>query len=307
MIKQGLRRIAQTGRTNKLAWRYIHNLIPTVRYQLHRPTLAGESRRVLDDLNRDGVAITSVDSLLESSSLFAELCSTVSSLEKTLSDEIAAARVSVGPNGKNTSKPKDYLFKLLGDRPQLDTNSVFVRFALQKRILQIVNGYYGLFTRLEALNVWKNFATSHAPHASQLWHRDPDDPHCTMKVFVYLTDVNTEAGPLVYAAGTHSKGHLRREPAFRYKDGNTPRSDDTQMTEIVTPECWIKCVGEKGTIVFMDGRGFHKGGDARQRDRTVFVSMFTSRPAWVINSFDRPAKIQASEDRARAFALSAKS
>jgi hypothetical protein len=78
------------------------------------------------------------------------------------------------------------------------------------------------------------------------------------------------------------------------------------MTEIVAPERWIKCVGKKGTIVFMDGRGFHKGGDARQCDRTVFVSMFTSRPAWIINSFDRPAKIQASEDRARALALSAK-
>lgn len=304
MIKQGLRRITQTSRNNKLTWRYIHNLVPTVGYQLHRPTLVGETKRVLDDLNRDGVAITSVDALFGSTSMFAELCSTVSSLEQGLSDELATARDSVSPNGKNTIKPKDYLFKLLGERPQLDISSVFVRFALQQRVLQIVNSYYSMFTRLESFNVWKNFATPHTPRSSQLWHRDPDDPHCTMKVFVYLSDVDKGSGPFTFAVGSHSKGRFRDDPAFLFKDGHTPRSDDAQMATVVPAECWKSCVGPKGTIVFADTRGYHKGGHAFQHDRTLFVSMFSSRSARVINSLERPDRIATPRDKEQAFALS---
>jgi hypothetical protein len=186
----------------------------------------------------------------------------------------------------------------------LDTSSVFARFALQKQILQIVNGYYGMFTRLEAFNVWHTFPASHPPRSSQLWHRDPDDPHCTMKVFVYLSDVDEGAGPFHFAAGSHAKGCFHGEPAFLFRDGNTSRSDDAQMATVVPRECWKRCLGPKGTIVFADTRGYHKGGHATQRDRILFVSMFSSRSARIVNSFERPKQILTPKDREQAYALS---
>jgi hypothetical protein len=36
------------------------------------------------------------------------------------------------------------------------------------------------------------------------------------------------------------------------------------------------CTGKKGTIIFADTRGFHKGGEARTRDRLMYNAMYTS-------------------------------
>jgi hypothetical protein len=96
---------------------------------------------------------------------------------------------------------------------------------------------------------------------------------------VYLTDVDDDAGPFVYAAGTHLKKGAVPAPAYLFKDGSTPRSDDSQMSQVVSAEHWVKCVGPKGTVVFADTRGFHKGGLARGRERILYVCEFFSQGA----------------------------
>jgi hypothetical protein len=35
--------------------------------------------------------------------------------------------------------------------------------------------------------------------------------------------------------------------------------------------------GDAGTIIFADTRGFHKGGEARTRDRLMYTCMYTSQ------------------------------
>ncbi len=80
----------------------------------------------------------------------------------------------------------------------------------------------------------------------------------------------------MYAAGTHSKKKLRREPDCFLEDGYVMRSDDSQMAEFVPPERWAKCVGPKGTIIFADTRGHHKGVGPRARPGIMYTCMFTS-------------------------------
>ena len=48
------------------------------------------------------------------------------------------------------------------------------------------------------------------------------------------------------------------------------------MDQVIPKKDWIIGTGAKGTIIFADTRGFHKGGDARKGDRLMYTCMYTS-------------------------------
>jgi hypothetical protein len=123
----------------------------------------------------------------------------------------------------------------------------------------------------------------------------------SVKVFIYLTDVDQGAGPFTYARGSQ---RMRREPEYLFRDGHTGRADDRRMAAVVTPDRWLECTGPAGSIVFADTHGYHKGGLARTRDRIMYICMFTSPLAHSKDQFERPAVIpEMPKIRAQAFAL----
>ncbi|EMI17658.1 hypothetical protein RMSM_05427 [Rhodopirellula maiorica SM1] len=213
--------------------------------------------------------------LLGESSLLGELSAAVDQLEQDNQELLKADRGNADDSAEANAR-KPYVRYLLGDRPTLDMQSVFVRFALQKPILRIANEYFGMTTRLAYFNVWHTYKTTSPAQSSQLWHRDFDDPHYIMKIFVYMSDVDEGSGPLSYAIGSHSKGKMKGEPDFVSKTSNSRRSSDQQMAEVIPPERWIPAFGPKGTIVFADTHGYHKGGWAKESERIVYTCMFTS-------------------------------
>jgi hypothetical protein len=267
----GLRQLAEACRKSDFKWRYIDNFWPTLEYRFKGNQIAGEGARVIEDLKRDGVSITSVSALLGKDSCYEELCGTVDSLEQESAEQIAAERaiaddVIIGR--------KTFVYRLLGEPPKFDPNSIYARSALQKPLLQVANAYLGMYTVLRDYNVWRTFPTQVEPRESQLWHRDRID-RWVLKVFVYLSDVDDSAGPFTYALGTHSKGNVRREPSH-VTEGHGIRTLDSQMSEVVPPQQWRKCLGPKGTIIVADTHGYHKGGHVRGRDRLMYLCMFNS-------------------------------
>ena len=267
-----------SGRSD-FAWRYVLNFRSTLLHKAQERPLHGETARVLKDLDRDGIAITSVSALFAGDGYLKELNAAVDQLEDELAEPLAAARAAA--NAPEAEGKKPFVFKLLGKKPPLrakevpQTNDVYLRYPLQDPISRIADAYFGMYARLHHYNVWCNFATQLPARQSQLWHRDPTpEDRYILKVFTSLTDVDDGSGPLSYAAGTHLKGEVRNEPAFLYKDGPTPRSNDDQMAQVVPPARWVKGVGPKGTMIFVDTRGYHKGGHVRVRDRIVHMSLF---------------------------------
>jgi hypothetical protein len=301
MARSYLGKLKRAARNSKLAWQYAFNLSPTLAYRLNHTSVSGEAARVLADLDRDGVAITTAEALLGPASYYGELSSVVDRLEHDRGDDIASARMAADDH--RAIGRKTFVFKLLGERPILDPTSVFGRFSLQRPILQIANAYFGMYTRLRYYNVWHTLRTLAPARESQLWHYDRED-HQILKVFVYLSDVDNGAGPFTYAAGSHPKGRLRRHPNY-VLEGGVRRSDDLQMAEAVPREGWVEGVGPKGTIIFADTRGYHKGGLTRERDRIMYVCMFTSPASESEELLQRPERIQIPPDKECAFALSA--
>ena len=292
------RKIAYAGRHFTPTWRYGFNLKSTLAYQLHQPEIGGEVERILEEFNRDGIAITSVEKLFSDTSCFDELCRAVEELESDWAGQIAAERNKADRYDKSQ---KTFLFELLGKHPHLDPESVYARFALQQPILQIANAYFGMYTRLRYYNIWHNLTTKTEARESQLWHRDRED-NSILKLFLYFVDIDEGAGPFTYAPGTHHKGPIRQEPEFFMENG-VRRTNDDQMAAIVPREKWITGIGKKGTIVFADTAGYHKGGLARTHDRLMYTCMFTSPTSQSPEWFVRPAAFSPPVDKAQAMAL----
>jgi hypothetical protein len=260
-------RVRQGLHHSEVGWR-LRNLHPTIENILHPPRAP---QAVIDGLNRDGIAITTVDAL-GIRDLFERVSQEVHELERDALDAIEAARGSV----EEADVRKTFLYPLLPERPSLSELPNVSALALNDSVLRIAAAYFGMWTTLRYFNVWHTLVTRGEPRRSQLWHRDPEDRRI-LKMFVYLSDVDRGAGPLTYAGGSHSKGDLRQHPeGFRETGRGALRSTDEQMACIVPRSRWVEATGPRGTVVFADTRGYHKGGLARTRDRLLFNSLYVS-------------------------------
>ena len=293
------RRVAYAGRHYTPTWRYVFNFSSTMAWRRdQRSEMAGEPRRVLEELNGRGVAMTSIDRLPGAGACFEELGREIAGLEAAWAERIAAARAEAN---RHDAARKTFIHQLLGDHPPLDPASAYARFALQPAILQIANAYFGMYTRLRFYNVWHTLTTEGEARESQLWHYDRED-HLILKLFVYFSDIDEGAGPFTYAPGTHPKGRIREHPESFLENG-VVRVRDEAMARVVPERDWVRATGPRGTILFADTRGYHKGGLARTRDRLLYTCLFTSPTSQAPELFDRSARIELPADRAQAMAL----
>lgn len=300
MIPQPIRRLARQGRKHELTWRYGFNLVPSLSHRMRRQPLSGEAARVLEELNRSGIAITSVDALMGQSACYTDLTAAVERLQQDRAAEIAEARTHATDDtaiGKKT-----FLMEYLGRNPVLEPGSVYARFALSSPVLDISNAYLGMYSRMRYYNVWHTFASASKARESQLWHRDREDLYI-VKVFLYLNDVDLGAGPFTYAPGTHRKGPIQQEPESHLEGGKVKRTVDEQMAAVVPQNEWVTAVGRKGTIVFADTNGYHRGGLARESDRVMYTCMYTSQASESEEFFVRSLPLPARTNDAPSFAL----
>ena len=298
LIKQGIRHACKHS---DLTWRYIANLSPSLEHQrLCRP-LPPPHQGLLENLRRDGIAIISMNEFMGDSPLYSELERAVWEYEDKMAEEIRRLRAKEVAPGRT----KDYVVSLLGTFPTLNPSDIFVRFALQPSLVAIANSYFNMLTKLRYYNVWHNFAAHDPPKASQLWHRDPED-RAVLKMFVYLTDVDKNSGPLSYVPGTHLYGSIKKlAPSTFHKEGRVyvRRSNDDQMSRLVPESRWFTATVPKRTVVLADTTGYHKGGWVRQGERILYTCMFASRASTSPEIFRRSIPLPSYSDRSVAFAI----
>jgi len=267
-------KLKRSLRHNKYVWKYGLNRGPSFRFLFSPQRIEGQIKRIVNDLNKKGIAFSSIDELFADKDLFIELKEAVKKLESDSKETIEQARQNVN-NPTTDLGDKVFMQFLLGINPKFDPQSIWYRFAIQEAFQQIANAYFEMKeAEMRYYNVWYNIPFRGEPRASQLWHRDWDDMQI-LKIFVYFNDVGPGGGPLSYAPDTHLKGTVKKNPKYRI-ESNYKRTRDDQMAEVISPENWVTGTAKKFDIIFADTHGYHKGGHALESDRLLYTCMYLS-------------------------------
>lgn len=263
------------ARRSPATWRWGLNAAPTLAYRRSRPAVTSRAAGLVADLDRDGIATVALDDLIGTEAA-ATFLTAADRARRERTAAVDAAREALQRGDDGPQKP--FVVGLLEGPPSTDPDDALTGFALDPAVLAVVHGYYAMFVRLRYVDIWHTLVIDAPPTQSQLWHRDPED-RLILKVFVTLEDVDEGTGPFHYAPGTHAKGAVRRRPAASAVDGTTPRSNDDQMAQVLPSAQWRTAIAPRGTVVFADTRGYHKGGHAVARERVLYVCQYLSRAA----------------------------
>lgn len=181
------------------------------------------------------------------------------------------------------SRNKAFFSQLLG-APDLALGGVFMRFALDQRLLATTARYLGVAPFLESVELLYSRPLEGRPAQSQQWHRDRTDLRI-IKVFVYAVDVTPRQGPLSL---------LSRSDSARVPELLFHYVPDEQMSRYVDPARTVALTGPAGTTIMTDTQACYHLGSRCQEPRLAYVAYYSSgfgyRPrerSWAFSSSDR--------------------
>lgn len=184
--------------------------------------------------------------------------------------EDADRRMKVVDSGKSKKNSKAQLQTGLLDPSQLDKDSPFVKLALDERIVERVAKYLGEIPILTKIDLWKSVPTSE--HSSSQLHHCDWAAQRQMKIFVYITDVDSSTGPLSILTAQSSE---RLRDAVDYKYGTYLQDEEVHAHVDKSQETEI--LGQKGTVAFADtSYCFHFGSRVKgaSKSRTVLMMQY---------------------------------
>jgi Phytanoyl-CoA dioxygenase (PhyH) len=156
----------------------------------------------------------------------------------------------------------------LGPRYDLAEQRIFElpelqELATDQTLMAVAQAYLKCRPINDLVAMWWSAAVASAPssEAAQLFHFDMDRLKF-IKFFLYLTDVDERHGPHVYVAASH----VRKPKAVR-RDGRIP---DDEIVRQYGNDAIVEITGERGTLLAVDTRGFHKGKALEVGDRLLF-------------------------------------
>jgi hypothetical protein len=244
------------------------------------PELTPAQQRVLAELRTRGIAVVSFDDLFGDDRLWSDLQADMDAFVRRAIEEV--------PHDLTRPRKKeDFLvrrFRAGRDNPALDpavlaTDGPWLRFALDAPLLDVVNSYRGILTKLVDYDQWYTvpFPESYERVKSQQWHRDPEDLN-VVKVFLYFSDVDTESGPFEYVPGSTAGGPYA--DLFPWGEGDAWYPPVDELERLVPESDRMLVTAPAGTVVICDTSGFHRGGYAR-KPRVLSTHTYVSpRSTW---------------------------
>jgi hypothetical protein len=171
-------------------------------------------------------------------------------------------------------KWKDYLVRMFGRESRIPIGSPLIQLAAAPAILDVVNTYLGMFSKVLYVDVWNTVPLVHeGPNmGSQRWHRDPEDAKL-VKVFLYFNDVDADSGAMQYVPNSRRGERFGGLWPQEFPKGSVPPPEEFERE--IPPSEWHTCAYPTGTLVFVDTSGFHRGGRATTSRRVVGTWTFT--------------------------------
>jgi hypothetical protein len=241
------------------------------------PILSEVQKKVIQQLFTRGIAVTHFDELFGDRVKWNQLGE---EFKRFVDSKQVQDSLRDYENGSRLGEwNKDFLIMKYPDITTLPLDSPWLELALDERILQVVNSYLGLWSKLYYFDLWYTLPVKgdRQATASQTWHRDPEDRRL-VKIFLYFSEVDKESGPLQYIPGSRRSGgpysHLwpKRHQAYPPEneiEAEIPRSE------------WFTGLASPGTFILVDTTGFHRGGYATKHPRLTATWTFVTPASYL--------------------------
>jgi hypothetical protein len=264
------------------------------------PELDEIQRRIVSELSTDGYCVVPFTDVIGDESVWSAIEEQAAGFsaetETALAGDREALRVRAG---------KEFVVRLHSYGAELGLDDPWFAACASHRLLDIANTYLGLWSKLEYIDMW--YSVPKAPDAdrkaSQRWHRDFNDKHL-LKAFLYLVDVDEGTGPFEYVPGSAPGGRYADEWPWRPLGENYP--PDGELESRIPDDGIRTFTAPRGTMVFCNTSGFHRGGFATERPR-VLATVTYSSPASLASLTERSYRFTGTLDALDAptrFALS---
>ena len=170
---------------------------------------------------------------------------------------------------------KEFVVRLHSYGVELGLDDPWFRAVASHRLLDIANAYLEMWSKLEYVDVWYSVPQPAEAQriSSQRWHRDYNDKHL-LKVFLYLVDVDEAMGPFQYVPGSQPGGPYAHAWPWQPLGQNYPTEEEL---EALIPSSSIQAfTAPKGTLIFCNTAGFHRGGFSTTDPRVLATATYSS-------------------------------
>jgi hypothetical protein len=155
---------------------------------------------------------------------------------------------------------------------ELISEKFIQQLAYDKFFLEVAGRYLGSPPILDLVEMWWHARFKDIPdlNAAQLYHFDMDRVKW-LKVFIYLTDVTGENGPHCFVESSHLIDGI---PENILKNGYA-RTTDAQVESSFAKDKIHRFIAPRGTIIFEDSSGLHKGEVVQKGARLIFELQYS--------------------------------
>jgi hypothetical protein len=268
--------------TYELHDRLLANRASRSRFESGPPQLDDVQRDVLERLRAEGYATLPFTELVLDPGVWQEL--EADGARFAAETEAGLAREREGGEAELRRRAgKEFLVRKYSWGVQLGLEDPWLRLGVNPRLLDLANAYLQMWSKLEYVDVWYTApAGTGERRASQRWHRDFNDRHL-LKAFLYLVDVDEDTGPFEYVPRSAPGGEFEQLWPWRPLGENYPPEEE--FAKRVNGRS-VKFAAPKGTIIFCNTSGFHRGGFAKAKPRLLATL-----------TWDSPASLKALSER----------
>jgi Phytanoyl-CoA dioxygenase (PhyH) len=258
--------------TYELHERVLGNRAARRRYAEQPPVVDAVQQDILAKLRTDGYAVAPLAKLVPDLTVWAELEAEADGFIRETQAELDREREG-GESALRRREGKEFVVRKYAYDVQLGLDDPWLRLGLNQRLLDIANTYLGMWTKLEYVDVWYTPPVEDGDRrSSQRWHRDFNDRHL-LKAFLYLGDVDEESGPFEYVPRSAPGGELDHLWPWRPLGDNYPPEDE--LDKKIARRA-VSFTAPKGTLIFCNTSGFHRGGFAVGKPRVLATVTYSS-------------------------------
>ena len=292
-----------------VSWHIFRNPRSRRLFGKHDSDLTESQRRCVDALRRTGIAVTTVEEAGVNPGEWEKLRKAVEGFSSDATQLLKSANEANVESldygrlqhnkdrfrrffrDKEEAKNDDYIIKMMPENSVLASDHPLISVGLSPAILDVVNGYLGLLSKMVYTDAWHSIPMDPGKRiGSQRWHRDPEDRKM-VKVYLYVSNIDANCGPMEYLPGTANVSNAPSKTIAKWLAAGASLYPPVEEIDQHFPaSARIPCTGSKGTLVFCDTTGLHRGGVPRSDPRVIATWTFVTPAALNNHRFSvRPA------------------